>query len=367
MATMSELVTPNGPSPATVSGDTLLVVFGRLGTAVGEPGSMLPSLFLPTCPALCTTTWRMETPAAAMQQQQQQQHDTATKHGTASTALTTSNHQGLLMGTDIHRLVNIMKGKRIITCVSTDVSRPALESFTMRLFSLLHIRECVIVSRSFAASLAYGHERTRIVDVGLDVTTCSFVVSGATKGCVSSRTLGLGRCIGDRGVLTGDETAGNTSPQKELTEQQWSAIELTLMGPYGSRDLTQAPLFRLMKQLPVESRKSGVPVVITGDALEVPGLYHRISSLVSVIVEGLEKSANIGAAATRDLLLPAVHSRPALIPLTGLSLLGALCSELCASIVMTESDASSATAVEVVHSRCPGIDRPLAGTFENGS
>jgi hypothetical protein len=347
---------------------TVIVVFGPTGVFVGEPGSFTPARTFQPIASLCTHTWRIDGAAAHL-------HDTLEAGGASSSAAAVegallqspsplSSSTALASTAD---LLGVLKGKRVVTTVATDCSRAALELFVgnmFRVFGAANLREVVVVGKALASSFAYGHERTRVVDIGFEAVTCSFVVSGVTEGCSTSRTLGV------RKFLRNHQIAGSNSGSGEL-QMDWAALEAAFLGDAtdGTKrnDVSKAPLVRLLKQLPVESRKGGVPVLLTGDAVDQPAVYHRLTSLLQPLVAALEGGASqhhvtspttASSASSSSLILPASHSRPALAHFTGISLLASLCVHVCDTIVVTRADTSTPKGIEVVHSRCPGIHRP---------
>lgn len=362
---------------------TMIVVFGPNGTYVGAPGGTTPMHQFGSIASLCTHTWRIEAaPNTGVSAPTLDDHPRApsdvllTSSDTAIAAAASSCSKANGGHSVPEELVRLLRGKRIATTVATDCSRSALEAFvvnTFRTFGAANVKELVVVSKALAASFAYGHERTLVLDVGLDAVTCSFVVAGVTEGCVTSRTLGAKRFL-RRPAAT--DAASSTIPIPNAsasatdleTTIDWAGFELALVA--NSNDISRAPLLRLLKQLPIESRKGGVPVILTGDALDVVGVYHRLVNVINPILAALDfggpgpltgASAATSPTSSSSIthILPASHSRPSMLHFTGASLLAALCGSVCDTIVMSRAESLTAKGLELVHSRCPGIHRPL--------
>ncbi|CUG85609.1 Hypothetical protein, putative [Bodo saltans] len=343
---------------------TMIVVFGPTGTFVGEPSSFTPTRAFPPISSLCTHSWRIDSGAVAADAE-----TTTTTTATEGQWPTLTSSSSLPAGTS--DVISLLKGKRVVTTVATDCSRAALEQFVANMFRVLgaaNLREVVVIGKALASSMAYGHERTRVVDIGFEAVTCSFVVSGVTEGCSTSRTLGVRKFLRGGGGGGGVSHVVAATTHAATTEMQvdWSALEAAFLGEGAHHDLSKAPLLRLLKQLPVESRKGAVPVLITGDAVDhQPSMFHRLTNLLQPVIATLE-GGNIAAssptsptAANNSSTSLITHSRPALMHFTGASLLASLCGHMCDAIAVTRTDASSLKGLEMIHSRCPGIHRPL--------
>lgn len=275
----------------------------------------------------------------------------------------------MLASADSNSAIDVCKarvqGKRLVTTVAPDAKRRSLEQFVTKIFQLLQPSGVMVLSKPFAAAMANGHDRIRVLDLGLSCLTCTYLSNGVVEAYTASRSLSLRKGVSEIKALE--------MCNPERTQALLRMCKLILEPEDVSRG-GYGPLQRIVRSFPRESKNT--PTLLTGDACETVGVHKAFEAYLSQ--EGIMRkrrgkavhhtTANSDSddGTTKGVeekkgdedesfhVVEASHSRPELMHFTGASIVASQCPADIEKLLITQQEFSTRGA-ELIHWRCPGL------------